>query len=256
MPETMRRLALALAGTAVLLTGAAQAASTQDTPPPSPADACGSSANVLGAQSSWLRTSDGTRIYAVHAGGGTTAIVLAHEAQSDICEWLPYAKTLVDAGFRVLAFDFRGYGRSDSPRRNRLSLGNDLAAAVGAVRGDGANRVFLLGASMGGGAVVQNTSRLAVDGRISLSGTRLWRGYGVNNPAGVRRLREPFLYVGSRRDPIVPLSEALRIFRRVGSRDKRTAIYRGSAHGIDLVQRTSYSARARALIVSWIRSRS
>jgi pimeloyl-ACP methyl ester carboxylesterase len=256
MAETMRRLTLVLAGTAVLVTGAAQAASTQDTPPPSPADACGSSANVLGAQSRWLRTSDGTRIYAVQAGGGTTAIVLAHEAQSDICEWLPYAKTLVDTGFRVLAFDFRAYGRSDSPRRNRLSLGNDLAAAVAAVRGDGATRVFLLGASMGGGAVVQNTSRIPVDGRISLSGTRLWRGYGVNNPAGVRRLREPFLYVGSRRDPIVPLSEALRIFRRVGSRDKRTAIYRGSAHGIDLVQRTSYSARARALIVSWIRSRS
>jgi pimeloyl-ACP methyl ester carboxylesterase len=255
MPETMTKVALILVAAAALVAGGAQAASTQD-PPPSPADACGSSANVLGAQSRWLRTTDGTRIYAVHAGSGTTAIVLAHEAQSDICEWLPYAKTLVDSGFRVLALDFRGYGRSDIPRRNRLSLGNDLAAAVAAVRGDGASRVFLIGASMGGGAVVQNTSRLAVDGRISLSGTRLWRGYGVNNPAGVRRLRAPFLYMGSRRDPIVPLSEALRIFRRVGSRDKRTAIYRGSGHGIDLVQRTSYSARARALIVAWIRSRS
>lgn len=254
MPETMRSSALALVA-ALLLSGAARAATAQDAPP-SLVDACGSAFSTLGAESRWLTTADGVRLYAVQAGSGSTAIVLAHEAQSDLCEWLPYAKTLVDAGFRVLAFDFRGYGRSDIPRRNRLALGNDLAAAAAAVRGDGATHVFLLGASMGGAAVVQNTSRVAADGRISLSGTRLWRGFGVNNPAGVRSLRAPFLYAGGRRDPIVPLSEALRIFRRVGSRDKRTAIYRGSGHGIDLVQRGPYAAGARALILSWIRARS
>jgi hypothetical protein len=65
-------------------------------------------------------------------------------------------------------------------------------------------------------AIVQNTSALRVAGRISLSGTRLWPGYGINNRAGVARIRDPFLYVGTRGDWRAPLKEALGIFRRVG----------------------------------------
>jgi pimeloyl-ACP methyl ester carboxylesterase len=204
----------------------------------------------------WLTARDGVRLYAVHAGSGSTTIVLAHEAVSSLCESLPYAKTLIDNGLRVLAFDFRGYGNSDGRPRNRLALGLDLAAAVQHARSNGASSVFLLGASMGGAAIVQNTSNLPVDGRISLSGTRLWRGFGVNDPAGVRRLRTPFLYVGSRRDRTTPLQEALRIFRRVGSRDKRMATYRGSRHGFELVQSGPFPARVRELILTWVRSRS
>jgi pimeloyl-ACP methyl ester carboxylesterase len=251
--QVLRRI-LALPVAVVFLILAAQTAAADDAPPL--VDTCGSAYSDLAAQSMWLSTRDGVRLYAVEAGSGATTIVLAHEAVSSLCEGLPYAKTLIASGLRVLAFDFRGYGYSDPARGKRLALGNDLAAAVQRARGDGASRVFLLGASMGGAAIVQNTAELAVDGRISLSGTRLWRGFGVNDPTGVRRLRAPFLYVGSRRDRITPLQEALRIFRRVGSRDKRTAIYRGSRHGLDLVQAGPYAARARALILAWIRSHS
>jgi pimeloyl-ACP methyl ester carboxylesterase len=246
---------LALPVVAIVLF-AAQAATAGEAPPPPVTDTCGSAYGSLGAESKWLTTADGVRLYAAQAGSGSTTIVLAHEAVSSLCEFLPYAQTLIDSGLRVLAFDFRGYGYSASPRRNRLALGNDLAAAVRQARAEGATRVFLIGASMGGAAVVQNSSSLPVDGRISLSGARLWRGFGINNAAAVRRLRAPFLYVGSRRDRIVPLREALRIFRTVGSRDKRTAIYPGSGHGVDLVRSGSHAARARALIVAWIRSRS
>jgi alpha-beta hydrolase superfamily lysophospholipase len=233
----------------------AAATTAADAPAPPLVDTCGSAFSGLAAESMWLTTRDGVRLYAVEAGSGSTTIVLAHEAVSSLCESLPYAKTLIDSGLRVLAFDFRGYGNSDRPRRNHLALGTDLAAAVERARSGGAGPVFLLGASMGGAAIVQNTSNLAVDGRISLSGTRLWRGFGVNDPAGVRRLRSPFLYVGSRRDRIVPVREALQIFRRVGSRDKRTAFYRGSRHGYDLVQSGPYAARVRAQILAWVRSR-
>jgi alpha-beta hydrolase superfamily lysophospholipase len=248
----MLRAILSVAVVSLLL--AAQTTAADDAPPL--AETCGSAFGDLAATSMWLTTRDGVRLYAIEAGSGPTTVVLAHEAVSSLCEGLPYAKTLVASGVRVLAFDFRGYGFSDPARGKRLALGNDLAAAVQRARSGGASRVFLLGASMGGAAIVQNTAALAVDGRISLSGTRLWRGFGVNNPAGVRRLRAPFMYVGSRRDRITPLREALQIFRRVGSRDKRIAIYRGSWHGFELVQAGPSAARARALILAWIRSRS
>jgi hypothetical protein len=127
--------------------------------PPSVEQACGSTSG-LAAQSSWLRTSDGVRLYAVTAGRSPTVVVLAHAGGANLCGWLPYAATLVRAGLRVLAFDFRDYGLSGRPPKHWLLLGNDLAAAVVRARATGAKHVFLMGASMGGAAVVQNTAGL------------------------------------------------------------------------------------------------
>jgi pimeloyl-ACP methyl ester carboxylesterase len=223
--------------------------------PPSVEQACGSTSG-LAAQSSWLRTSDGVRLYAVTAGRGPTVVVLAHAGGANLCGWLPYAATLVRAGLRVLAFDFRDYGLSGRPPKHWLLLGNDLAAAVVRARATGAKHVFLMGASMGGAAVVQNTAGLQVTGRISLSGTRLWECYGINEPLSLPRIRAPFLYLGSRDDWRAPFKEARGILDRIGARDKRGAFYPGSFHGWDLVDGAPFAARARALVLTWIRSHS
>jgi pimeloyl-ACP methyl ester carboxylesterase len=218
-------------------------------------DAC-FSGRALDARSMWFRASDGVRLYGVEAGRGPTAVVLAHEGGSDLCDWLTYMKALTRAGIRAFAFDFRGYGRSEQPDRGGLALGRDLAAAVARVRADGARHVFLMGASMGGAAVVQNTADIRVDGRISLSGTRLWPGYGINDPAGVRSLTAPFLYIGSRGDVRVPRKEALSVFHDVGSSDKRIILYTGGTHGTGLVEYPPYVDRTRALILRWIEAHS
>jgi len=204
----------------------------------------------------WIRASDGVRLFAVETGDGPTAVVLAHEGGADLCEWLGYMKTLNAAGLRAFAFDFRGSGHSDDPSRGRYAIGRDLAASVARVRADGARHVFLLGASMGGAAVVQNSAGIRVDGLISLSGTLLSPGFGVNDPAGVRSLTAPFLYVGTREDPRAPREVAISIFHRVGSVDKRIVLYPASAHGTTLVDEPPNAARTRALILRWIRERS
>jgi dienelactone hydrolase len=223
--------------------------------PPSLAAACGSDyAAKIRARPLWLTTSDGVGLYAIEAGDAAVAVVLAHQGGGNLCEELPYAETLLASGLRVLAFDFRGYGRSEKPSRNLLALRQDLAAATERVREDGAERVFLIGASMGGAAVVQNSAGLPVDGIISLSGTRLWAGYGINEP-GVRKLRAPFLYIGSRSDSRAPLEEARGIFGRAGSKDKRSVFYPGSLHGWSLVEGPPFGAKTRALILSWIQAR-
>jgi pimeloyl-ACP methyl ester carboxylesterase len=223
--------------------------------PPSLNEACGSSSG-LAARPSWLTTSDGVRLYAVTAGHGPTAVVLAHEGGSTLCGALPYAATLVRAGLRVVAFDFRDYGLSGRSARHGLLLGNDLAAAAAHARGTGAKHVFLVGASMGGAADVQNTASLDVTGRISLSGTRLWEGYGINAPRSLPRIRAPFLYLGSRDDSRAPLAEARGIVRRVGARDKRGVFFAGSFHGWSLVDGAPFAPRARTLVLTWIRAHS
>jgi alpha-beta hydrolase superfamily lysophospholipase len=204
----------------------------------------------------WFAASDGVRLYGIEAGTGRTAVILAHEGGADLCGWLPYARTLQDAGLRVFAFDFRGYGLSATPSSADLALGRDLAGAISRVRADGATEVFLMGASMGGAAVVQNSAGIDVAGRVSLSGTRLWSGYGVNDPAGARRVSAPFLYVGTRDDWRAPRTQALSVFGMIGSADKKIVLYPGSDHGWDLVEQSPYGARTRALVLNWIRSRS
>jgi pimeloyl-ACP methyl ester carboxylesterase len=203
----------------------------------------------------WLRTADGVRLYAVEAGTGSTTIVFAHEGRSSLCgSWLPYAKRLVRAGFRALLFDFRGNGESESVGGDKaLRLDRDLAAAVMRARSGGTRRIFLIGASLGGAAAVQNGASLPVTGIVSLSGTRIWPGYGINHYASLPRLRAPFLYIGTTDDPLAPATEARDIYRRVGSTDKRIVLYRGSLHGTAFVDYAPYARQTRALILRWLR---
>jgi pimeloyl-ACP methyl ester carboxylesterase len=239
----------------VLAVTATAAAGTAEDAPPTLADACGST-NDLEARAFWLQTYDRVRLYAIEAGSGKTTLVLAHGYPGDLCETLTFAGKMVANGYRVVAFDFRGEGRSQSPSKNPLAYGRDLAAAVAHARRTGAERVFLIGSSYGGAGVVHNTTSLRVDGRVSLSGTRFRRGYGFNNFRGLARIRAPFLYVGTRRDPYTPLKEVLRIFRRIGASDKRKAIYPGGDHGWWIVTRGRYASPSLALVFRWIQVRS
>jgi dienelactone hydrolase len=221
-----------------------------DRAPPSLRSACGSSAG-LAARPLWLTTSDHVRLYAIEAGKGAVAVVLAHQGRSDLCEELPYAKTLVSAGLRVLAFDFRGNGLSAEPARDALAYRRDFASAIKRLHTDGAQRVFLIGASMGGAAAVQNAGGLPLAGIVSLSGTRLWSGFGINKP-GPRALRAPLLYIGTTNDWRAPLKEARGILRAAGAHDIHSVFYPGSLHGWELVQDAPFAAKARALILAWI----
>ena len=217
---------------------------------------CGSTSGVT-ATPLWLTARDGVHLYSVEAGSGDVGVVLAHESPADLCGWLPYMATLADSGLRVLAFDFRGFGDSDRPAANRdfYAYHRDLEAAVARLRSDGAQKVFLVGASFGGVAVMTYGSALPVSGVVSLSGETHITGARLNALAAVPRLRVPLLIVGSRHDRNLSVPDALRLLRAAGSHDKRTALYPGGFHGWDIVEDAPYAARARALVLAWLKQR-
>ncbi|HEV8581193.1 MAG TPA: alpha/beta fold hydrolase [Thermoanaerobaculia bacterium] len=100
-------------------------------------------------------TRDGGLIYADQYGTGKRAVVLAHGARFNKESWAPQARALAAAGFRVLAIDFRGYGRSRGPgQADPLSapLHLDVLAAVRYLGKTGAETVSVVGGSMGGTA--------------------------------------------------------------------------------------------------------
>lgn len=101
-----------------------------------------------------FRAQDGTRLVGHLYGRGRTAVVLAHAHPGNLCQWDSYAKRLARRGYRVLAFDFRNHGRSQTRSGPNSRYATDIAAAVGVVRKTGARKVVLVGASFGGSAML------------------------------------------------------------------------------------------------------
>lgn len=97
-------------------------------------------------------TADGGVVHALQHGRGDRAVVLAHGGQYAKESWSDFALALVQKGFAVVAFDFRGFGASPRPAtatpEDPLHL--DVLAAVRFVRQHGATSVSVVGASMGG----------------------------------------------------------------------------------------------------------
>jgi alpha-beta hydrolase superfamily lysophospholipase len=236
---------------ATTLTAGATAA-----PAPSLSSECGDTSGVI-AQPSYVRTSDGVDLYSIDVGSGSTAIVLVHESPANLCGWLPYIPSLTAAGFRVLAFDLRGFSGSTLPLRvPARGYDRDLAAMVARARSDGAKRVFLMGASYGGAVSLTYAPALKVDGVVSLSGETYLPSAQANALRSAPRLRVPLLIVGTRHDRYLPVKDALTLLRRAGTKDKRTALYPGGWHGWDIVENAPYAAGVRTLIAGWIRARS
>jgi len=100
-------------------------------------------------------TQDGGLVYADLYGKGGRGVVLAHGGRFNKESWERQARTLVAAGFRALAIDFRGYGQSRGPGQSQplgAPLHFDVLAAVRYLRQNGAQTVSVIGGSMGGGA--------------------------------------------------------------------------------------------------------
>ena len=99
-------------------------------------------------------TSDGGLIFADLYGMGERGIVLAHGGRFNKASWEKQAQVLVGAGFRVLAFDFRGYGQSRGPesKSGEDREAYDVLAAVRYLHKTGTKTVSVVGASFGGAA--------------------------------------------------------------------------------------------------------
>ena len=244
-----------VAGVAIALLALAVAATRHASPRPL-AQKCGTNTYGVAAAPFWLAAADGVHLYALETGGGKVGVVLLHESPADLCGWLPFMPVLSRAGFRVLAFDFRGFGDSDRPQKTSdfLAYGPDIRAAVARLREQGAKRVFLIGASFGGVAALTYAPGLPVSGVVSFSGELAIPGTGLNAYAAVPHLRVPLLIVDARHDRYLPVPDALTLLRRADSKDKHIALYPGGFHGWDVVETAPYAARARARVLGWLRA--
>ncbi|MFJ1257824.1 alpha/beta fold hydrolase [Cupriavidus sp. CuC1] len=108
-------------------------------------------------QGHYVTTKDGTRIFYKDWGTGSP-VVFSHGWPLNADAWDAQMLYLVQKGFRVIAHDRRGHGRSDQPAQgnNMDTYADDLAALLDALDIKGAT---LVGHSTGGGEVAHYIGR-------------------------------------------------------------------------------------------------
>jgi len=142
---------------------------------------------------STIKTADGTQIYFKDWGNGKP-VLFSHGWPLDADMWDNQLNFLAENGYRVIAFDRRGFGRSDQPWTGYdydtfASDINDLIAHLDL------QDVTLVGFSMGGGDVtryINNYGTARVDGLVLLGAVTPAFGQRDDFPQGV----EPSVFDG------------------------------------------------------------
>jgi pimeloyl-ACP methyl ester carboxylesterase len=189
-----------------------------------------------------FRAADGTRLAGHRFGNGRVAVVLAHQSDGNLCQWLTYGRRLARLGYLAISFDFRNVGDSQQrgyPANNRP--GGDVAGAVREARRLGAKKVFLVGASLGGSAVLQAASNVAprVAGVVSVSGAAdLSRAI-----ESVPHLAVPVLYIAGSDDRDFA-ADARRLYAATPKRYGKLLLLDDFRHGTALVGGNAKASRA------------
>jgi non-heme chloroperoxidase len=134
-----------------------------------------------------IKTRDGTELFVKDTGGAGRAVVMTHAWPLNADIWDHQAAQLSKAGFRVVTYDRRGFGRSDKPAGGYDfdTFADDLANVI---EQTGVRDATLVGYSMGGGEVVRYLSRhngrnVAKAGLVGAAAHYLLKT--ENNPVGI-----------------------------------------------------------------------
>jgi non-heme chloroperoxidase len=103
-------------------------------------------------------TADTVRLHVEDSGGTGRPVVLIHGWPLSAQAWVAQVSTLREAGYRVVAYDRRGFGRSEKPKSGYSydTLADDLERVMEQCK---LQDVTLVGFSMGGGEVARYLAR-------------------------------------------------------------------------------------------------
>lgn len=192
-----------------------------------------------------LQTEDNLRLSGRVFGDGPVGVVLGHMYPSDQNSWASFAKDLSKRGFTVLTFDFRGYGLSEGGK-DIAKIDKDMRAATRWLAGR-TNKVFLIGASMGGTAALKIArDQPNICGVAALSAPAEFMGLATGDIKGIGG---PKLFIAASGDGSA--ADTARKFYETATEPKEIEIVPGNEHGTNLLRgpdnRTTY------ILLDWLK---
>jgi pimeloyl-ACP methyl ester carboxylesterase len=174
---------------------------------------------------------DGGVVYADLYGRGPNAVILAPGGRFTKSSWARQARALEASGFRVLAIDFRGRGRSRA--RPVPQVGDetgdrfDVLGAASYLHQHGAVLISVVGSSLGGGAAAE----AAAEAPEQFDRLVLLAHAPIPHPEKLGSVRK--LFVVARRDTTasgVPRLVAIREQYERAPDPKELVVLEGTAH--------------------------
>lgn len=188
----------------------------------------------------------------LYGTGDRGVAIIGHGGYSTKRSWEKQARTLADAGFRVLAFDSRAAvelaaGKETSCTYDEVCQAVDVLAAVRYLRMRGARTISVIGGSLGGGATAQASAESApneIDRIVLLAPSAI---------AAPEKMKGRKLFIVTRNDAN---AAGLRLptirsqYEKAG-KPKKLVLLEGSAHG-QRIFRTELGERAMREILRFL----
>jgi pimeloyl-ACP methyl ester carboxylesterase len=167
----------------------------------------------------------------VELGKGPRALLLTHQSGGNLCDWWPFARTLAQRGYRVLAIDLDYLGQSGKPTYDA-----DVATAVRHLRTTGARRVAVVGLSLGGTVAVRAAAQVKprLDAVASISGPAEY--FGIDALPAAKRTMVPVLVVIAETDTGIDVTAVKALGAAARGRGSKLVVVPGSAHGREFLQ--------------------
>ena len=199
----------------------------------------------------WFTTADGVRLHAWHAVApdGSPTLVWSHGNAGNIAGRAPVLHALAARGLGVLAYDYRGYGKSGG-RPSEAGVYRDVEAAYDSLAHPGA-RLVAFGESLGGAVSIHlatvrpcaavvvvstfTTMRDVARSHYGLGG--LLAGSGFDSVRRVRGVHVPLLVAHGDDDEVVPYALGEALFAAAG--EPKRFLHLPGAHHNDVFERTA-----------------
>lgn len=201
---------------------AGASATSTPTPSPSPTIAASCVAGDPAHVRHFPSADHSEQVEAYTEGTGPVGVVLAHQVGADLCQWFPMMGDFTAKGYRVMAVSLGSH------------IDSDVAAAAADLRAQGARKVFLIGASMGGTAVLAAAGEVTppVQGVVSLSGPDVFDA--ADAMSAVKTFTVPVAYIAGALDHEFA-DDAQRMYAATTEKAKTIHLLPDlSLHGVDL----------------------
>ena len=194
--------------------------------------------DIIASHTVTFETADGATITGELYGSGKTAVIFSVMGN---CKpgWREFAQLTAAQGLIAFTYPWRGCREPGSVDENETQkFVDDLLGAINFMRDQGANKIILVGASLGGCASAKLAVASQASGLIVIASPAVIPEWGFEIEAADMNTDIPKLFITAENDDTVSASKTRQLYD-LATEPKEWQTYPGTAHGTDLFETES-----------------